>query len=292
MPFRFKKATRKRDDDKSEWRIVTVRAKRRIPILGSVGLRAVRRLTPLPPEEPRVAKILGELGRRRRLAWAIGILSLLVLSVAVWMGFGARAFSCLQEPCLPNGFRGHVAALEFARTAPDVKAIVGDVGNPNRDVMRRELNRDFIFIGLYLVLYLLLTVALSRATTFAPLLIVITVVAAVCTAGFDVLENLRALKVLSIPLASLDGAQVAGILDAAVIKWTFSFVTIALLSLTFWHGDVLSKFLRALFLLTATMGLAGLVFHPLVPWSMLPLLAGLLVLIGSGFLWPLRLIRK
>jgi hypothetical protein len=101
----------------------------------------------------------------------------------------------------------------------------------------------------------------------------------------------RALKVLNLPLASLDGAHVAGILDASVIKWTFSFVTIALLSLAFRHGDILSKSLRALFLLTAVMGLVGLVSHPLIPLSMFPLLAGLLVLIGSGFFWPLRLIR-
>ena len=289
MPFRFTKATRKRDE--TEWRIVTLRPKRRVPILGSVGLRAVRRLTPLPPEEPRVAKILGELGRRRRLARVIGIFALLVLLVAVWMGVGARAFTCLQQPCLPNGFRGHVAALEFARTVPDVGAIVGDVGNPNRDVMRRQLNRDFIFIAFYLVLYLLLVVVLSRTRSVAPLLIVITVAAAVCTAGFDVLENVRALRVLNIPLASLDGAQVAGILDAAVIKWTFSFVTVALLSLAFRHGDGLSKLLRGLLLLTALMGLVGLVFHPLIPFSMLPLLLGLLVLIGSGLFKPLRLVR-
>lgn len=290
MPFRFKKATRKRDEN--EWRIVTVRTKRRVPILGSVGLRAVRRLTPLPPEEARVAKILGELGRRRRLARIIGILALLALSVAVWMGVGARSFSCVQQPCLPNGFRGHVAALEFARTVPEVEAIVGDKGSPNRDVMRRQLNRDFIFIILYLVLYLLLAVALFRATSFAPLLTVITVVAAFCTAGFDVLENVRALRVLDLPLASLDGPQVAGILDASLIKWTFSFVTIALLSLAFRHGDGLSKLLRGLLLLTAVMGLVGLVYHPLILFSMLPLLIGLLVLIGTGLFWPLRLIRN
>ena len=289
MPFRFTKSTRKRDE--AEWRIVTLRPKRRIPILGSVGLRAVRRLTPLPPEEPRVAKILSEVRRRQRLARAIAIVSLLVLLVAVWMGVGARAFSCLQEPCLPNSFRGHVAALEFARTVPDVQAIVGDLGNANREVMHRQLNRDFIFIGLYLVLYILLAVVLSRTRSVAPLLIVITVAAAVCTAGFDVLENVRALQVLNVPLAGLDGFQVAGILDAAVIKWTFSFVTAALLSLAFRYGDSLSKLLRALLLLTALIGLVGLVFHPSIPLSMLPLLIGLLVLIGSGLFRPLRLIK-
>lgn len=289
MPFRFKKAIRKRDE--TEWRIVTVRPKRRIPILGSVGLRAVRRLTPLPPEEPRVAKILGEIRRRQRRARTIAVLSLLVLLVAVWMGVGARAFKCLQEPCLPNSFRGHVVALEFARTVPDVKAIIGDMGDPNRDVMHRQLNRDFVFIGVYLVLYLLLAVALSRTRSVPPLLIVITVAAAVCTAGFDVLENVRALKVMNLPLASLDGAQVAGILDAAVIKWTFSFVTAALLSLAFRHGDSLSRLLRALLLLTALIGLVGLVFHPLIPLSMLPMFIGLLVLIGSGLFRPLRLIK-
>lgn len=293
MPWlRFTKATRKLDE--TEWRIVAVRAKRRIPILGSVGLRAVRRLTPLPPEEPRVAKILAERGRRRRLGRAVGLISLLLLLTAGWMLVGARSFKCpppQERPCLPNGFRGHVAALEFARTVTDVNAIVGDMGNPNRDVMRRQLNRDYIFIALYLVLYLLLAVALSRAMSFAPLLTVITVVAAVCTAGFDVLENVRALKVLDLPLASLDGAHVAGILDASVIKWTFSFVTIALLSLAFRHGDGLSKLLRALFLLTALAGLVGLISHPLIHLSFIPLLIGLLVLIISGLFRPLRLIR-
>lgn len=293
MPWlTFKKATRKRDE--TEWRIVTVRAKRRIPILGSVGLRAVRRLTPLPPEEPRVVKILAEIGRRRRLARAIGLVSLLLLLTAGWMLVGALSFKCptpQERPCRPNGFSGHVVALEFARTVPDVKAIVGDLGNPNRAVMRRELNRDFIFIAFYLVLYLLLAAALARTASTPPLLTVITVVAAVCTAGFDVLENVRALKVLSIPLADLDGATVAGILDAAVLKWTFSFVTIALLSLAFQRGSGLHKALRTLFLMTALAGLVGLISHPLIPFSFIPLLIGLLVLIISGLFRPLRLIR-
>ncbi len=219
---------------------------------------------------------------------------MLVLLVAVWMFVGGLSFKCpavAGRPCLPSGFRNHVAALEFARTADDVETIVGDIGHPNRDVMRRVVHRDFIFIALYLVLYLLLAVALSRATSFAPLLTVITVVAAVCAAGFDVLENLRTLRVLNLPLASVNGAQVAGILDAAVIKWTFLFVTIALLSLAFRYSDALSKVLRALLLMTAAIGLVGLVSHPLIPSTMLPLSIGLLILIVSGLFRPLRLIR-
>ena len=288
MPFRFTKVRRKRDD--AEWRIVAVRAKRQIPVLGSVGLRAVRRLSPLPAQEPGVTKILGEIARRRRLARAIGIFSLLVVLVAVWMGLGARAFTCVQQqPCLPNGFRNPVAALEFARTAPDLKAIVGEIDHPNRAVMRRALNRDFVFISFYLVLYLLLTVAVFRATNFSPILTTITVAAAFCTAGFDVLENVRALKVLN--LANLNDAQVAGILDASVIKWTFAFVTIALLSLAFRRSSLLHKALRTLFLLTALAGLVGLISHALIPLSSIPLLLGLLILIISGLFWPLRLIR-
>ena len=174
---------------------------------------------------------------------------------------------------------------------PDVKAIVGDMADPNRAVMRREINRDFIFIAFYLVLYLLLAAALARTASAPPLLTVIAVTAAICTAGFDVLENVRVLKVLSIPLAGLDGATVAGILDAAVLKWTFSFVTIALLSLAFQRGSGLHKALRTLFLVTALAGLVGLISHPLIPFSFIPLLIGLLVLVISGLFRPLRLIR-
>lgn len=274
----------------ADWRVVAVRLKRRVPIFGSVGLRAVRRLTP-KAEAPR-ARTIAAIRGRRRLGRAIGISALLVLGVAVWMALGARAFSCLQQPCLPNGFRGHVAALEFARTATDVRAIVGDAGNPNREVMWKELNRDFIFIAFYLVLYLLLAAALARgASRFSPLLTGIAVVAAISTAGFDVLENVRALKVLSIPLATLDDATVAGILDASVIKWTFSFVTIAILALAFHHRNRLSNTLRALFILTALAGLVGLIWHPLMGLSLIPLMIGLLVLIFTGLFRPLRLIR-
>lgn len=299
MPWvRFTKAIRKsepkpKSDEVVKWRIVTARTTRAIPILGSVGLRAVRRLTPRPPDLPEVAKIRAEVRRRKGLGRAIGLFSLLVLIVAVGMAVGAQYFDCLPAapaPCLPHGFRSHVAALEFARTPAAIEAIVGDLGNRNRALMRGELAVDFGFIVFYLVLYILLAVALFRAS-FSPLLTAIVVVAAVCTAGFDVLENVRAWRVLKLPLANLDGAQVGGVLDAAVIKWTFSFVTIALLSLTFRHGDSLSKLLRLLFLLTALAGLVGLISHPLIHLSSIPLLIGLLLLIANGMFRPLRLIR-
>lgn len=287
--LRITRGERTRHD--AEWRIIAVRLKPRIPIFGSVGIRGVRRKTLKKPEVPRTHDI-AEINRRRRLGRAIGIFSLLVLVVAVWMAVGARAFSCLQQPCLPHGFRGHVAALEFARTVPDAAAIVGDLGNPNREVMRRVLNRDFIFIAFYLGLYLLLATTLARtAGTFSPILTVIAVAGAFCTAGFDVLENVLVLRVLSTPLANLDGATVAGILDASVIKWTFSFITIALLSMAFQRRSGLHKALRVLLLLTALTGLIGLIWHPLIQLSSIPLLIGLLVLIISGLIRPTRLIR-
>lgn len=288
--FRIARAQRKFHD--VEWRVFAVRLKPRIPFVGSVAFRGVRRLTPVEEKHPKAQKLIADIRRRRRLGRAIGIVSFLVLLVAVWSGIGQRSFKCLQNPCLPNGVRGYVAALEFARTKSNVSAIVGDIGNANRDVMRRELNRDFIFIAAYLALYLLLAAALARATyPFSSLLIVITVLAAVSTAGFDVGENVRSLHVLSLPLASLEDSTVAGILDAAVIKWTFSFVTIALLALAFRRDDRLSKVLRVLFLLTALLGIIGLIFHPLMLISFIPLMIGLLLLIWNGLFRPLRLIR-
>jgi uncharacterized membrane protein YoaK (UPF0700 family) len=277
----------------TEWRVFAVRLKPRLPFFGSVAFRGVRRLNPVEEKHPVVLKVTADIRGRRRLGRAIGIVSFLVLLVAVWSGIGQRSFNCLQErPCLPNGFRGYVAALEFARTKSDVTAIVGDVGNANRDVMRRELNRDFLFIASYLALYLLLAAALARATyPFSSLLTVITVLAAVCTAGFDVVENVRSLHVLSLPLAGLEDSIVAGILDAAVIKWTFSFVTIALLAVAFRRDDRLSKMLRGLFLLTALAGIVGLISHPLMQLSFIPLVVGLLLLIWNGLFRPLRLIR-
>ena len=276
----------------AEWRVFAVRLKPRLPFFGSVAFRGVRRLTPVEEKHPEAQKVTADIRDRRRLGRALGIVSLLVLLVAVWSGIGQRSFNCLQDPCLPHGFRGYVAALEFARTKSDVTAIVGDIGNRNRDVMRRELNRDFLFIASYLALYLLLAAALARATyPFSSLLTVITVLAAVCTAGFDVVENVRSLHVLSLPLAGLEDSTVAGILDAAVIKWAFSFVTIALLAVAFRREDRLSKMLRGLFLLTALAGIVGLIFHPLMQLSFIPLIIGLLLLIWNGLFRPLRLIR-
>lgn len=272
------------------WRVTSVRVKPRIPGFGSVGLRAVRRLTP-KAEKADAPKVIPEVRKRKRLARAIGVLAFLVLAAAVWMGVGARDFSCLQSPCLPHGFRGHVLALEFPRTPGDVAAIVGDINNPNRAVMWRVLNRDYVFIGAYLVLYLLLAAVLARATSvFSRLLTGLAVVSAICAAGFDVLENVRVLRILEVPLANLDGSAVAPILDAAVIKWTFSFVTIALLSMAFRHNNLLNKTLRGLFLLTAAIGVVGLVFHPLLQLTSVPLLGGMLFLIYNGIVRPTRLI--
>lgn len=68
-------------------------------------------------------------------------------------------------------------------------------------------------------------------------------------------------------------------------------VTIALLALAFRHDDRFSKTLRALFLLTALVGIVGLISHPLIQLSFIPLIIGLLLLIGNGLFRPLRLIR-
>lgn len=290
--LRIAKGERERcDPGTTRWRIVAIRLKPRLPYFGSVSLRAIRRLTPPQAAAPAVAKVLSEIRRRQRLGRMTGLFALLVLALAVWMGVNGQSFVCVQpQPCLPGGFGGHVLALEFARTTADVQAIVGDVGHPNREVMRRALYIDFGFIASYLVLYLLLAAILERTTRDLPLLTVLAIVGALWTAGFDVLENVRALKVLATPLSNLDDATVANIPDAAVIKWTFSFVTIALLSFAFPHGQRATNTLRALFILTAAAGMLGLAVHRLMWLSSIPLLLGLLFLIFDGLSRPLRLI--
>lgn len=290
--LRIAKGERQRGDpDRTRWRIVTVRVKRRLPYFGSVGLRSVRRLTPPKPAAAEVVKVRSEIRGRKRLGRMFGVFALLVLGLAVWMGAEGRSFSCVQpQPCLPGGFGGHVLALEFARTAGEVETILGDARHNNRSVMRRELYIDFGFIASYLVLYLLLAALLKRVTRDLPLLTVLAIVGAVCTAGFDVLENVRALRALATPPSNLGDATVAGILDASVIKWTFSFVTIALLSLAFPQGQRATNTLRALFMLTAVAGLVGLAKHRLMWLSSIPLLLGLLFLIFDGLFRPLRLI--
>lgn len=290
--LRIAKGERERcDPDKTRWRIVAIRLTPRLPYFGSVSLRTIRRLTPPKAAAPEVAKVRSEIRRRKRLGRMIGLFALLVLALAVWMGVNGQSFVCVQpQPCLPGGFGGHVLALEFARTTADIQAIAGDVGHPNRKVMRRQLYIDFGFIASYLVLYLLLAALLERTTRDLPLLTVLAIVGALCTAGFDVLENVRALKVLATPPSNLDDATVANILDASVIKWTFSFVTIALLSFAFPYGQRATNTLRALFILTAVAGMLGLAVHRLMWVSSVPLLLGLLFLTFDGLSRPLRLI--
>lgn len=232
----------------------------------------------------------------------IGILAFLVLAFAVWMG-ASRDFLLknLHLKDAPYGLQGRVLAMEFIQTPDQVKSILEqndsrDPGNQhNRDVMRLEMRRDFIWIASYASLYLAVSLMLARrSNSWAPYVATAAAVAGIAAAYFDVRENMGILRLLT----ALDSNQLADqqmvneIHYAALIKWTLSFFALSLLALTFHGKNRWSSLVWYGFSATALVGLIVLLHPPLFPVVVVPLLISLLLLSGLAIGWPRTLMES
>ena len=222
----------------------------------------------------------------------IGVLALLVIVGAVWMAIVSRGFlSVSQSERLPGNFKGHVMAMEFVNHVADIEAIVGGKGHPNRDTMRKVTRIDFLWIACYALLFVAVSLLLARRS--CPWAIYLAWVAGVCgvsAAVFDLSENWRILEVLDAP--EVTQQMVNNIRDAAIVKWTLVFVTMALLAVTFFGMGWRVGLIGWAFAATALMGLVGLVHKPNIGFIALPMLSGLLLLMILAIGFPQKLLGR
>jgi hypothetical protein len=175
-----------------------------------------------------------------------------------------------------RGVADPVVALQMARTADEVEAILGDAPSADREVMRVKQYVDFTLIAGYLLLSLVLAAALShprhRRVAFALGILV------ALAALQDVRENLATLRIVNLNLNQLTPAMLGALRFTSVTKWVLlaaaivPFATIATMQPR-WY-------LRAagfLSLAGAALTVAGLFYNSILVWGGLLMFLGLLL---------------
>lgn len=212
----------------------------------------------------------------RTLVLLIGVLTISA-GVIVWSMERSR-FSP-SEKQFSSGFTKHVLAIELVRTNSDVQEIVGELGDPNREVMRGKVQKDFFFIPSYALLFAALGWLLRRSNYRFAIWVGAAIVA--CAAGaavFDVIENLRIFRVLDARLADTTPTMLDSLRSASLVKWALVFLAMALLSpIAFLRRElftlpigqprlaaVFGVIIALAYLLAAIIGLIGLKQNPLI----------------------------
>lgn len=207
------------------------------------------------------------------------LISALAVATGVIVWSMERSHFSPSERQFSSGFTKHVLAIELVRTKSDVQEIVGELGDPNREVMRGKVQKDFFFIPSYALLFAALGWLLGRSDyRFA---IWVGAAIAACAAGaavFDVIENLRIFHVLDARLADTTQTMVDSLRGASLVKWAFVFIAMALLSpIVFLRRDlftlpigpprlaaVFGVIIALAYLLAAVIGAIGLKQNPLI----------------------------
>ncbi len=157
------------------------------------------------------------------------------------------------------------------------------------------MGRDFVFILCYGLLYVAVSLLLARRQ--CPWAVYLACVAGVCGVGaalFDVHENLAILNILdTLDLNHpIDQQIINAIHAAAFLKWALSFVTAALLAVTFYGLDDWLSLIGYALTLTAVIGLAGLLYPTIISWTFLPMTVGLILLSILAVFRPQRFILE
>jgi len=222
----------------------------------------------------------------------VGVFALLVVVLVGTIIIVSWQFEPVDGKLL-NEFRARGPAMQFVHTTEDVKKVLGSDVSRNVNVMKRSLTVDFFFIGCYALLYLSISrLLMKRNCPWARYLGIVAMVAGLAAAVADVRENRAILKVLSeVPSYTQDAVN--PIIQAALLKWTFTYVTIALLAIAFQDLESrLARWISISFIVTAVVGFAGLWKHPLFILSFIPLAIGLLLLAFTAFTRPHELIES
>jgi hypothetical protein len=216
-----------------------------------------------------------------------GVLALLVVVVALLIFVVSFQFEDLPSgQKLPGGFSNRGPAMQFVQNKEDVDAILGPDKARNSAIMQRVLTIDFFFIGLYALLFATISrLLMKRNCPWASYLGIVALVAGLGAAVADVRENTMILQLLS--ETSYQQSTVNVINDAALLKWTLSFVAIALLAVAFQDLESrLARWISISYIVTAVIGYAGLWIHPLLALAFIPLAIGNVLLAFTAFTRP------
>ncbi len=141
--------------------------------------------------------------------------------------------------------------------------------------MRIKQYLDFAFIPCYAALF----IALARM--FGTRAAAVAGVCGVAAAVADLFENLGILRIVNAPLARTTQAMVDAIRVPSLIKWTLTWVALAIFAWLFLRGaGWLRRSIGAVDAITAAMGFIGLFDNAILVWAGVPMLLGL---VGLAF---------
>ena len=207
---------------------------------------------------------------QQRISWALAAWCLVFLVVLA----GRPSFTNASLPI--RGVADPVVALQMARDATDVEAIMGDAPSADREVMRVKQYVDFALIAGYLALTLMIAAALVR-TRHRRLALVIGGVA-VLAALADVLENLGTLRVVNLTLAQLTPVTLDALRLASITKWNLLLSASTLLAtITVTRRQWFLRAAGVLGFTGAGLTAAGLFYNSILVWGGLLMILGLLL---------------
>ncbi len=189
---------------------------------------------------------------------------------------GKPDFTNASRP--PRGIANPVVALQMARNVNEVDAILSEAPSPDREAMRIKQYLDFVFIPCYAALFIAL--AWMFGTRAAKIAGACGVLAAVT----DIFENLGILHVVNTPLAWTTQAMVDAIRVPSLIKWTLTWIALAIFAWLFLKGaGWLRRSIGTLDAIAAALGFVGLFDNAILVWAGVPMLVGLVGLVGLPF---------
>jgi len=223
-----------------------------------------------------------------RLVRAIGVIAILTIAFAILLTVTNPKYQAPppgeKEPPHPGGFQNPILAMELVESKEDAETILKQTEGGGKAI-RRSVYLDFGFITSYGALYVALSLLLARRKyAWAAYLARVTGICGVAVAGFDVLENLRILRVID--ATGVMPQMASSIHDASAIKWTLGFVTAALLAVVFRGLSQKADWVGYAFTLTAIVGLVGLYYKRLLPLTFIPIVLGLIGLSLVALFWP------
>jgi hypothetical protein len=158
-----------------------------------------------------------------RVAQALAVVCLVILAVLA----GKPSFTNASQA--PRGIRDPMIALQMARDAGEVDAILGESPGPDREAMRLKQYIDFAFIASYVALFGAMGAALTRRSRWGW----VVAVSGLAMGVPDALENLAILRLLPVDLSNTTQAMIDAIRQASVIKWSCASAAMVVLALVF-----------------------------------------------------------
>lgn len=206
----------------------------------------------------------------QKLAW--GLVGWCIVFLVVLAG--KPSFTNASLPV--RGVADPVVALQMARSADDVEAVLSDAPSPDREVMRVKQYVDFGLIAGYFGLALVIGLALRRSGRgrMAWLLVILAILAAF----HDVRENLITLRVVNLDLSQINAAMLDQLRLISIGKWVFlAAASVLLAAVTARQRAWYLRTAAALGFAGAALTIAGLFYNAILVWGGLLMILGMLL---------------